>query len=549
MSVPFFNRLPVRLAAMILLMGFIAVPIVSEIKRRAVERIVLGQAEAQAATATIAVVEGVQDVLRSAESSVRYLSRDLEGRTLSAADVDKITRNVISGNSVFTDCSVAFEPLAFDGKTEHFGRAVSRATGALLSQDIAAPNYEYWTKDWYQAALARGDMVWSEPFYDKGGSNVPVVRLSAPFFRTVNGERVIAGVISAGFDLRWVKQLVEENDFFDSGYVIIFSQAGRIIAHPNPAYVFNETMESLAAKTSVPEMASIHQRVLARHQGTLTYLSNVFQKRVHENYKPVHIAGWGVVVGYSESEFLQQISDFRWITTLSLAATLALLSLIVLYATKTSLDPLEGLTVVSDEIARGNLDCDIVRPSKDDEIGRLSKSFIVMRDVLKKNRALESEVKQKAQEIGLANEKLILENLERRWINQALEHQARYNQVIIDSMNDLVFVLTKAMNISRINPAVVRRTGFEPRELINSPLSLFVRLSEEALGSKQTLLDPLTQALREGHDLRDQAAVIQNKLGRLTPVRLTLFPLRDRDKVVGGVIILHELREPSPALS
>ena len=549
MRVPFFNRLPVRLAAMILLMGFIAVPIVSELKRRAVERIVLQQAEAQAATATIAVVEGVQDVLRSAESSVNYLARDLEGRTLSAAEVDNIARNVIAGNSVFTDCSIAFEPLAFDGKTEHYGYSVSRATGPLLSHDIASSDYKYWTREWYQNALARGDMVWSEPFYDKGGSNVPVVRLSAPFFRTVNGERVIAGVISAGFDLAWVRQLVKENDFFDSGYVIIFSQAGRIIAHPNPAYVFNETMESLAAKTNVPEMANIHQRVLARRQGTLTYLSNVFQKRVHENYKPVHIAGWGVVVGYSESEFLQQVSDFRWITTLSLAATLALLSLIVLYATKTSLAPLDGLTEVSDEIARGNLDCEIAHPSRDDEIGRLSKSFIVMRDVLKKNRALEDEVRQKAAEISSANEKLVLENLERRWINQALEHQARYNQVIIDSMNDLVFVLTRAMNISRVNPAVVRATGFEPRELINSPLSLYVRLSEEALGAKQTLLDPLTQALREGHDLRDQGAVVQNKLGQLTPVRLTLFPLRDRDKVVGGVIILHSIKEAPSSLS
>ena len=54
MKVKFFNRLPVRLAGVILLMGFIAVPIVSELKRRAVERLVLQQAEVQAATATIA---------------------------------------------------------------------------------------------------------------------------------------------------------------------------------------------------------------------------------------------------------------------------------------------------------------------------------------------------------------------------------------------------------------------------------------------------------------------------------------------------------------
>jgi CHASE3 domain sensor protein len=179
------------------------------------------------------------------------------------------------------------------------------------------------------------------------------------------------------------------------------------------------------------------------------------------------------------------------------------------------------------------------------------------------NEQLEARVRERTAELASANERLRGENLERRWANQTLEHQLRYNQLIINSINDLVFVLTKAMNISRINPAVVHLVGMEASELINRPLTSIVRLLDENLAADAALVDPsrplaavvplvegrvtadeptvdpLSEALTEGRDLRDQPAIVEDRHGRKTIVRLTLFPLRDRDKVVGGIAILQ----------
>jgi hypothetical protein len=47
-----------------------------------------------------------------------------------------------------------------------------------------------------------------------------------------------------------------------------------------------------------------------------------------------------------------------------------------------------------------------------------------------------------------------VQHRERRWASRALEHQLRYNQLIIDSIGELVFVLTKVLKISRVNPIV-----------------------------------------------------------------------------------------------
>jgi PAS domain-containing protein len=155
------------------------------------------------------------------------------------------------------------------------------------------------------------------------------------------------------------------------------------------------------------------------------------------------------------------------------------------------------------------------------------------------NDQLEVRVRERTAELAATVKELRSENLERRWANQTLEHQLNYNILIINSISDAVFVLTKSMNISRINPAVVHLVGLEPHELVNRPFSCVVQLNPGAGGGNGLLHDPLYQALAEGRDLRDLPAVLEDKRGRKTSVRLTIFPLRDGDKVVGGIVVLQ----------
>jgi PAS domain S-box-containing protein len=156
--------------------------------------------------------------------------------------------------------------------------------------------------------------------------------------------------------------------------------------------------------------------------------------------------------------------------------------------------------------------------------------------LLEANEHLEERVKERTTELAAANQHLTSENLERRWTNQGLEHQLRYNHLIINSINDLVLVLTKATNISRVNPAVAGLTGREPHELVQMPLSAFAKLTFEGTAPMR---DPVAQAMEDGRDLRDRPAVVLDKRGREIPVRMALFPLRDRDKIVGAVVILQ----------
>lgn len=153
------------------------------------------------------------------------------------------------------------------------------------------------------------------------------------------------------------------------------------------------------------------------------------------------------------------------------------------------------------------------------------------------NAQLEEKVRQRTSELQAANSQLIAQSLEDRWAKQAIEHQNRYNLLIIDSISDAVFVVTKLMNISRMNPAAVHLTGFEPVDLVDRPLARVIQL--EGHDGAKTAFDPLARTLVDGHELRDRRAVVVAKSGESTPVLINVYPLRDRDKVVGGVVIIE----------
>lgn len=152
------------------------------------------------------------------------------------------------------------------------------------------------------------------------------------------------------------------------------------------------------------------------------------------------------------------------------------------------------------------------------------------------NRDLDAKVRERTAELVATNEQLSIENLERRWANQALEHQHRYDELIINSINDLVLVLTKVLNISRLNPAVLERTGFEASELINKPFASLVELHSDP--AEAALADRLVHALKAGHELR-AAGQLRRKTGGPVPVKVAVYPLRDGNKVVGGVVTLE----------
>lgn len=159
----------------------------------------------------------------------------------------------------------------------------------------------------------------------------------------------------------------------------------------------------------------------------------------------------------------------------------------------------------------------------------------------RENQRLAEAVAEQTAQLRAANEILEEENNEHRWANLALEHQVKYNQTIVNALREPVLVVTKAMNITRVNPATLELLGLTKEEVMNQPLAKMVQLANEAADG-----DLLARTLHNGRDLRLQPALALGRRHPPRPCLLTLFPLRDGDNVVGGVAILDaQGTEPS----
>jgi PAS domain-containing protein len=149
------------------------------------------------------------------------------------------------------------------------------------------------------------------------------------------------------------------------------------------------------------------------------------------------------------------------------------------------------------------------------------------------NTQLEAKVRERTAELLTANESLKQENFERRWSCQALDHQLRYNQLIINSIAELVFVISRALNISRVNPAALQQTSWEPRDLITQSIDRVLQFPPDPAGGSQ---NPLATAMRDGRQLQQCPAQLIARSGKTIPIRYSFAPLHDQDKIVGGVV-------------
>lgn len=150
------------------------------------------------------------------------------------------------------------------------------------------------------------------------------------------------------------------------------------------------------------------------------------------------------------------------------------------------------------------------------------------------NAVLEARVAERTADLAATNARLKAENHERKWSAQSLEHQLRYNQVIVNATRDLVFVVTKTLAVTRVNPAVMLRTGWTEESILGRPLRDFLPDTAAA--------EP---ALRSGRELPDQPARLRLQSGGELTGRFTLLPIRDNDRVVGGVVLVHLDLPPS----
>ncbi len=165
----------------------------------------------------------------------------VEDRSLFNSTLSQVQRQ----NPQFLATWTAWEPGALDSKDATFARQAGHdATGRFIplwrreDKDVVLePLRDYATPgagDFYQGPRRSGKEVIAEPFRTTiGGREVALTSVAAPI--RYNGD--VVGVAGVHLALSSLQQIVERIKPYDTGYAVLISHGGTIVAHPDPTQV------------------------------------------------------------------------------------------------------------------------------------------------------------------------------------------------------------------------------------------------------------------------------------------------------------------------
>lgn len=372
-----------KLAAFILSITFVILIVILGYNYYYSRQIILRQAEATSRNLARDTAGRIDAVLGGVEKVADNIAFSLEDATLSREEVLELNKRVLANNPEIYGMAIAFEPYFLETNKLYFAPYYFRSGGRISFSMLGSPSYRYFYMDWYQMPKELGKAVWTEPYHDSGGGRALMTTYSVPFYRTVDGQKVFAGVITADISLDWLESMLKKISIYDTGYAFLLSRHGTLIAHADKELVMNETIFTLAEEIKSPQLRSIGRQMLAGESAFVSLNDVLDESERYLFYTALHYGGWSLGVTFPKAEMMADITSLSNIMALiGMAGFLLLASLVITIARRIT-HPLTKLTDSALEIAAGNLDVKLPEITSSDEVGDLANSFDFMQTSLK----------------------------------------------------------------------------------------------------------------------------------------------------------------------
>jgi tRNA A-37 threonylcarbamoyl transferase component Bud32 len=195
----------------------------------------------------------------------------------------------------------AFEPYQFDRHETDYALYVCRESGGIVAKRLTVPAYSplYRQWPWYCEPKQKDRALWSEPYIDEGGGNVPMLTYSVPLKR----QGAFIGVVTADLSLDyfqvlqgWLGQLRTGRE----GYAFVVSGTGAFISHPNAACKLPRKITDFSACQQNEAFRTLIQRMYRQEAGQAETVDPWTGRPSTILFAPVASAGWSLAVVISE---------------------------------------------------------------------------------------------------------------------------------------------------------------------------------------------------------------------------------------------------------
>ncbi len=247
---------------------------------------------------------------------------------------------------------------------------------------------------WFYEPLEKGTATWMSPYYN-ANLDKTIISYVLPFYLDGKGF----GVIGIDFDFDYIRQIVNNNNVYNTGYIFMLDNHNNFIEHHN--YVNGENLSSV-------------------ENGAYSSLVNFMEKqdngyfadKINNDEFIVGYAtmsnGWKIGIVPTIKELYAQL--YSTITTLVISIIIILVfAAVVSYLIGNKITkPIRKLTDISKKIAAGDLSSNIDINSKD-EIGQLATAMQGLTQRLSKYIDYINEISYSLDEFGKGNLSLNLQ--------------------------------------------------------------------------------------------------------------------------------------------
>lgn len=343
---------------------------------------ILRNVEEDAKNRGFRIVHQIEAVLAPVEKMPKNLAMLLEETEPGKENLLKMLKKSLLGNPEIFGSTIAFEPYGFDPSLCYFAPYYARKGKDVELSYLGGDSYRYFYADWYQIPKETQKPSWSEPYFDEGGGNIPMVTFSAPLFRKNKRDNRFIGVVTADISLEWLEEIVSAMRIYRTGYGFILSANGTFIAHPEKRWIMNETIFSIAEARSDASLRQLGRQMIRGWSGFFRLSEGTLGKKGFLFFAPIRYSDWSLGIFFPEDEMMTDLYALNRQLLLLATGGLLMLALVVWLVARTITRPLTALTLAARQMATGNLEIVVPSLKSGGEVGVLAQSFSHMKDSL-----------------------------------------------------------------------------------------------------------------------------------------------------------------------
>ena len=319
------------------------------------------------------------------EVAARKIVDGMDGRLENYPPTDKevlfsLLERLVRDNEEIYGATVALEPGAFGYSKDYTAPYVYRSWNQLVRDDRGKHATPYFVQDWYAIPQLMQRPVWIEPYRAEGRGDVLMVTYASPM---IDAQGKFLGVVSRDISLEWLTDLLHSLPLGKDGFAFLVSRNGTLISHPNRALILNESMFSLLDAQGKAILRSIGRDMVQGKSGFIPYNTMFSGQHGWLLYQPISANGWSIGIFFPEAELMGKVAELSRIEAAIAIVGFLLLIPVILLIARSITGPLRKLAESTRILAAGSLDAPLPQIAGDDEVARLAKSFVVMRDELK----------------------------------------------------------------------------------------------------------------------------------------------------------------------